>query len=121
MTLKNFYKLFILLVLSIPLQAQVIVDDKGTIDYASPKEFEIQKIAFSGVHYSDTNICKLLTGLYEGETLQIPGDKITKAVQNLWKQGLFDDIKLYATKIEDKKIWLEIQLKEHPRLSTVSS
>ncbi len=118
MTLKNFYKLFILLVLSIPLQAQVIVDDKGTIDYASPKEFEIQKIAFSGVHYSDTNICKLLTGLYEGETLQIPGDKITKAVQNLWKQGLFDDIKLYATKIEDKKIWLEIQLKEHPRLST---
>ena len=118
MTLKNFYKLLILLVLSIPLHAQVIIDDNGTIDYASPKEFEIQKIAFSGVHYTDTNICKLLTGLYEGETLQIPGDKITKALQNLWKQGLFDDIKLYATKIEDKKIWLEIQLKEHPRLST---
>lgn len=92
------------------------VDDKGYIDYNSPKEYQIQKIGFSGVNFTDTNICKLLTGLYVGEMLMIPGEKITSAIQNLWDQGLFDEIKIFATKIEDKKIWLEFQLVEHPRL-----
>jgi len=117
MMLKNLYKLFLLLLISIPLQAQVSLDEKGNIDYANPKEYEIQKIVFSGVQYTDTNICKLLTGLYEGQTLMIPGEKTSLAVQNLWKQGLFDDVKIFASKIEENKIWLEIQLKEHPRLA----
>jgi len=117
MMLKNLYKLFLLLLISIPSQAQVSLDEKGNIDYANPKEYEIQKIVFSGVQYTDTNICKLLTGLYEGQTLMIPGEKTSLAVQNLWKQGLFDDVKIFASKIEENKIWLEIQLKEHPRLA----
>lgn len=117
MMLKNLYKLFLLFVISIPLQGQVLIDGKGIIDYTNPKEYEIQKIVFSGVQYTDTNICKLLTGLYEGQTLMVPGEKTSLAVQNLWKQGLFDDVKLYASKIEENKIWLEIHLKEHPRLA----
>jgi len=117
MMLKNLYKLFLLFIISIPLQGQVLLDEKGNIDYTNPKEYEIQKIVFSGVQYTDTNICKLLTGLYEGQTLMIPGEKTSLAVQNLWKQGLFDDVKIYASKIEENKIWLEIHLKEHPRLA----
>jgi outer membrane protein insertion porin family len=113
---KKICTLIILLFICFTTKAQIIIDDKGFIDYTSPKNYEIQKLSFSGVHYTDTNICKLLTGLYVGETLQIPGEKITDAVQNLWKQGLFDDIKILANKIEENKIWLEIQLKEHPRL-----
>src|SRR5574344_1317277 len=110
--LKNTFKLLILLFFSIPLQAQISLDDKGNIDYATPKEYEIQKIVFSGVQYTDTNICKLLTGLYEGQTVMIPGEKTSNAILNIWKQGLFDDVKIFATKIEENKIWLEIQLKE---------
>lgn len=117
MMLKNLYKLFLLFIISIPLQGQVLLDEKGNIDYTNPKEYEIQKIVFSGVQYTDTNICKLLTGLYEGQTLMIPGEKTSMAVQNLWKQGLFDDVKIYASKIEENKIWLQIHLKEHPRLA----
>ena len=117
MKLKNLLELLLLFIISSPLYSQVILDDKGNIDYSNPKEYEIQKIAFSGVQYTDTNICKLLTGLYEGQTALIPGEEFSKAIQNLWKQGLFDDIKFYATKIVENKIWIEIQLKEHPRLS----
>ncbi len=114
--MKKTYTLIILLFLSFSVKAQIVIDDKGFIDYTTPKDYEIQKLSFSGVHYTDTNICKLLTGLYIGEKLQIPGEKITNAIQNLWKQGLFDDVKIFATKIEEGKIWLEIELKEHPRL-----
>ncbi|HNW88930.1 MAG TPA: POTRA domain-containing protein [Bacteroidales bacterium] len=115
--LKNLTKLLLLFIISIPVQAQISLDDKGNIDYANPKEYEIQKIVFSGVQYTDTNICKLLTGLYEGQTVMIPGEKTSNAILNIWKQGLFDDVRIYATKIEENKIWLEIQLKEHPRLA----
>ncbi|HQP16856.1 MAG TPA: POTRA domain-containing protein, partial [Bacteroidales bacterium] len=115
--LKNTFKLLILLFFSIPLQAQISLDDKGNIDYATPKEYEIQKIAFTGVQYTDTNICKLLTGLYEGQKIMIPGEKTSTAITNLWNQGLFDKVRLYATRVEENKIWLEIELKEHPRLA----
>ncbi|MEI6852935.1 MAG: POTRA domain-containing protein [Bacteroidota bacterium] len=115
--MKKFNTLLLLLFIStITLKAQVIIDDKGYIDYTTPKEFNIKKLSFSGVHYTDTNICKLLTGLYVGENLLVPGEKISNAIQNLWKQGLFDDVKIVATKIEEDNMWLEIQLKEHPRL-----
>ncbi|HOY32319.1 MAG TPA: POTRA domain-containing protein [Bacteroidales bacterium] len=115
MMFKNFYKLFILLLISIPVTAQT--DDKGNIDYGSPKEYVIQKLVFRGVQYTDTNICKLLTGLYEGQKIMVPGEQTSNAVQNLWKQGLFDDVKIFATQIEEGKIWFEIQLTEHPRLA----
>jgi outer membrane protein insertion porin family len=93
-----------------------IVDDKGYIDYGSPAEYVIKKISFSGAHYTDTNICRLLTGLYVGEEILVPGEKISYAIENLWKQGLFDDIKVFASKFEGNSVWLEVQLKEHPRL-----
>jgi outer membrane protein insertion porin family len=116
MKVKKFITLIVLLFLNIAIKAQVIIDDRGFIDYTTPKEFVIQNLSFSGVHYTDTSICKLLTGLYVGENVLIPGEKISNAIQNLWKQGLFDDVKILASKIQDNKIWLEIQLKEHPRL-----
>ena len=37
-----------------------------------------------------------------------------------WKQKLFDDIKLKVQRVEGDKIWLEMALKEKPRLSTFS-
>jgi outer membrane protein insertion porin family len=58
-----------------------------------------------------------LSGLKVGEKITIPGDEVTKAINKLWKHGLFGDIKINATKIEGNKIFLDIYLKERPRLS----
>ncbi len=52
-----------------------------------------------------------------GNKITVPGDEITKVVKKLWDHGLFSDVKIYATKIEDGKIWLNIYLKERPRMS----
>ncbi|MEI6766732.1 MAG: POTRA domain-containing protein [Bacteroidota bacterium] len=106
--------LFLFLILLCPaLKAQVNVEG---IDYSTPRDYKIKKIIFTGARHTDMNICLLLTGLYEGETIQVPGEKISKAISNLWKQGLFDDIKVYATEITETEISLEFNLKEHPRL-----
>ena len=49
----------------------------------------------------------------------MPGDEVTTAVKRFWKHGLFSDVKILASKIEGDQIWLEIQLKQRPRISEV--
>ena len=102
--------------------AQVAVggDDDNLIDYANPKDYEIGGITVTGVKFLDENVLRTLSGLAVGDKVRVPGDKISKAIENLWKQGLLSDIKIVATKIQDKKIFLELRLQERPRLSKFS-
>jgi outer membrane protein insertion porin family len=58
--------------------------------------------------------------LHKGDTINIPGEKITNAIKSLWKQGFFSDERIVAEKIIGDKIFLDIQLKERPRLSHFS-
>src|ERR1035438_723467 len=68
------------------------------IDYSNPKEYELGEIKFLHAEHFDQRVLTLLTGLSKGEKVQIPGDKISKAIENLWKQGLFEDVKVEVDK-----------------------
>ncbi len=92
----------------------------SNIDYAQPKEYEIGGITISGIKYLDRNVLIHLSGLKVGNTITVPGDDITKAINKLWKHGLFGDVEISATKIVGNKIFLDIFLKERPRLSKFS-
>ncbi len=98
-------------------QLKIGGDTTGKIDYANPKEYIIAEINVTGAEHMDQNVLKLISGLSVGDKLEVPGDKITDAIKNIWKQGLFEDVKIYATKIEGDKIYLEIEVSERPRLS----
>ena len=94
--------------------AQVTVgDDQATLDYNNPKEYEIAAITVSGIKYLDQNALKILSGLSVGEKVKVPGEKFTKAIENLWKQGLLTDVKIVATRIEGKKIFIDLGLALH--------
>ncbi len=90
------------------------------VDYFSPKEYEIGGIEVTGVQFVDPSIVINLTGLSVGQTIKIPGERIAKAINLLWKQGLFSDVKIIVKKVVNKSVFLEIQLKERQRLSTFS-
>ena len=89
------------------------------IDYSKPKEYEIGGISVSGVKYLNQTVLVNLSGLQVGQKITVPGDDITNALNKLWKHGLFGDVQLSVTKIQDDKIYLDIYLKERPRLSKV--
>ncbi len=89
------------------------------IDYEDPKTYEIGGITVSGIKYLDHNILIQLSGLTVGDSLEIPGEEITKAVDKLWDHGLFSDVEISATKVDGNKIYLDIYLQERPRLSKV--
>ena len=87
---------------------------------AMPKKHEIGEIKVTGIKNLDTDILVNLSGLRVGQVISVPGDEISSAIKRYWKHGLFSDVKILATKIEGRKVFLEIQLKEQPRLSKIN-
>jgi outer membrane protein insertion porin family len=97
-----------------------IGDDLTGIDYSRPREYEIGGITITGVQYLDNNVLIMLSGLSVGDRVNIPGDKITDAIHNLWDQGLFEDIKITATSVQGEVIFLNFYMKERPRMTKFS-
>ena len=95
----------------------VIGNNDYDIDYLTPKEYEIGGITFVGAENYDTRMILLIAGLQVGDRVRVPGDKLATAVDRLWKQGLFEDVQIYVTRIQDDKIFFEIELKSRPKLS----
>ncbi|WP_080905284.1 outer membrane protein assembly factor [Parabacteroides sp. Marseille-P3160] len=85
----------------------------------SPKRYKIEDIKVTGAKNYEDFVLINFSGLSVGDEVTIPGDEITDAVKRFWKHGLFSDIKILATKIVDDKVWLDIQLKQRPRISEV--
>ena len=96
------------------------IDSISTLDYTAPKEYTIGGIEVSGANFTDKNVIKLLSGLVVGDKIKIPGDKTTDAIKLLWKQGLFENVKIYQEKIIGKDVFLRIDITERPRLSKFS-
>jgi outer membrane protein insertion porin family len=92
-------------------------DRLPVIDYSNPKEYEIADITVSGVQFLQPQVLISISGLKVGDRIKVPGDQITRALDKFWDQGLFADAKITARKIEKGKIYLDIYLKEQPRLS----
>lgn len=110
-----------LLFLSISASTQIrLGDDLNQFDYTTPKEYIIGGVTVTGVQYLDQNVIIMLSGLQVADRIDIPGDKIRKAIDKLWTQGLFEDISITSSKISDDIIYLNINLKERPRLSKFS-
>ncbi|MBQ2076381.1 MAG: outer membrane protein assembly factor BamA, partial [Bacteroidales bacterium] len=100
--------------------AQNIHSSSSSVDYLSPKEYEIGGVTISGVQYLDQNVLLYLTGLEIGKTISVPGQDIADAIKKLWEQGLFSDVKVSVTNTIGNKIFLDIYLEERPRLSKFS-
>lgn len=117
--MKKVLHLFAILLFSVSLPAQIQLGGNQEFDFANPKEYTIAGVEFKTKTGStlDNTILKMLTGLNEGDKIQIPGEQISKAIQALWKQSLFSGVEIVAARIEDQNIWLQVNLEEKPRLS----
>lgn len=92
--------------------------DSNKLNLSAPKEYEIaEEPKIVGAQHMDNSVLLLISGLTKGDKIEVPGTKITDAIKNIWKQGLFEDVQIYANKIEGKKIYLTISVVEKPRLS----
>jgi outer membrane protein insertion porin family len=125
--MKNIYYIhFILLILVslgvilFPEQLHSQQDSLSLMEYGDAKDYEIGGIRVSGATFSDENAIILISGLKVGNKIRIPGPDISKAVKALWKLKLFTDIKIVQRNIIDDVVFLDIIVKELPRLSRYS-
>lgn len=87
------------------------------IDYKTPQEYTLGPIRVEGADNYDHNAIRLIAGLRQGAQITLPGEKITKAVKNLWAEGIFSDVEIYAEKEVAGVIYLVIKLAPRPKLS----
>jgi outer membrane protein insertion porin family len=111
----SFVAIFLAL-MSLSLNAQ---EKQEIIDFMSPDDYIIGGVTITGVKYLDTNALIGISGLRLGQEITIPGEAVTTAVQKLWQQGLFSDVRISIAKIVSDSVFLDILLQERPRISSV--
>jgi outer membrane protein insertion porin family len=89
------------------------------VSYSNPEDYALKGVTVSGIQFLDPSVIISISGLFLGDTISVPGEDITNAINKLWDQGLFSDVKITATKIEASDIYLEIFLQELPRISGI--
>jgi outer membrane protein insertion porin family len=117
--LKRIILIFCLL-LSIVATGQItepIIVGGFDVNYKSPVDYEIGPIRVEGADNYDHQAIKLIAGLRQGQTIAIPGEQISKAIKNLWAEGLFSDVEIYAEKEVAGVIYLTIKVTPRPKLS----
>lgn len=92
-----------------------------TISYSTTaKTYTVMEVKVVGAGSYDEKVVANYSGLYVGQKIKLPGKDFSNAIKRFWKQGLYSDVKIYATKIEGDKAWLEISVKPRPRISSIS-
>jgi len=118
-----FYTVAAIFFMAAPLFSSAQVNIGGEtlkIDYKQPKEYEIGGITVSGVKYLDKGVLIMISGFKVGDKLKVPGDAFRNAIKKLWDQGLFEYVNISATQTQGELIFLNIDLRERPRLSKFS-
>lgn len=85
---------------------------------SNSQDYTIGGITVSGSKFIDEELLVSISGLTPGSKLTVPNDQqLSKAIRNLWKQKLFSDVEINATRFVGNKIFLDIKITERPRLS----
>ncbi|MCX6253491.1 MAG: outer membrane protein assembly factor BamA [Bacteroidia bacterium] len=112
---RTFVAIFLTL-MSLSLNAQ---EKQEIIDFMSSEDYIIGGLSITGIRFLDTNALIGISGLRIGQEITIPGDAVTTAVQKLWQQGLFSDVRISIAKVVSDSVFLNIFLQERPRISSV--
>lgn len=90
------------------------------LSYSAPQPFKIRSISVEGGNFLDRATIVAISGLKEGDEITIPGDQLTRAIKNIWKQKLVGDAKILISGVSGYNVDLLIKLKERPRLSELN-
>ncbi|UIR56666.1 outer membrane protein assembly factor BamA [Sphingobacterium sp. SRCM116780] len=95
------------------------LNDPTQISYLSPKDYIIGGVTVSGTQHLDNNVLITISKLVVGQYIEVPSEATSNVVKVMMAQGLFDDVQLWAEKIEGETIFLNIRVVERPRLTRI--
>lgn len=85
-----------------------------------PRQYTIADVEVKGAHFFDKNLVLSLAHLNIGKKITLPGgSEISKGISNLWRQRIFENVQVYLLKVEERSVFLRIDVQEKPRLSRI--
>ncbi|MCB0704796.1 MAG: outer membrane protein assembly factor BamA [Saprospiraceae bacterium] len=123
MNTKSITLLFSAMLLLLPILGfgQTMESDSIPVfDYSGSKDYEIGGVTVIGATFTDENALKAIAGFRVGDKIRVPGGDIGRAMKALWNLRLFTDVQIRKEKTIGDIIFLEILVKERPRLTTHS-
>ena len=108
--MKLMRKIFTLLVVILCIKASAQMPYYQQ-NYEVPKKYILGGVEMEGAVYLDKDILiHNIAGLTIGQTINMPGEEISRAIENLWRQHFFSDLQVIITKIEEDKIYLTTEV-----------
>lgn len=86
------------------------------VDYSTNKKYVIEDISVVGAEFTSPNIIIATSGMMRGDSIYIPGNYISQAIERLWNQQYFADVRVETVLKGEDKVDLEIHLTERPRI-----
>jgi outer membrane protein insertion porin family len=113
-------KKFFFLILFV-LSTGILSAQNALIDYDKVQEYTLAGVYVHGCQLVDSNVVRLISGLPIGDKISVPGEKTSTALDNLWKEGMFEDLRIEVARIEPGNyIWLAIYVTEKEKIGTFS-
>ena len=92
----------------------------GPIDIQKNKKYVIGGISIKGNQTISEQSILIFSGLNNGQSIKIPGDKLSSAIKKLWTSKLFSNVEVFATQIDKDIIYLEIEVSELDKVGSVT-
>ncbi len=97
--------------------SQIKAQDRVPFDQG--KKYILAKVELTNkLSFNDQTVVTF-AGLQKGQEITVPGEQISAAIKKLGKLGLFDEIAFYINHIDNDSIYLDLDIKELPKLNDV--
>tara|TARA_R110001592_G_scaffold54875_3_gene168163 strand:+ start:2580 stop:5105 length:2526 start_codon:yes stop_codon:yes gene_type:complete len=89
------------------------------MSFEKGKEYILGGITVTGLKKFSEETVKVFTGLRDGQTIKLPGDKLTSAIKKLYESKQFSNVDVYLAKIDADAVYLQFDVQELPQLNKV--
>jgi len=83
------------------------------------KEYILGGISVTGLRKFSEETVKVFTGLRNGQTIKLPGDKLTSAIKKLYESKQFSNVDVYLARLDGNTVYLQFDVQELPQLKDV--
>lgn len=90
------------------------------VDYLRPVSRRIADIKILGGEGYASSVLISLSGLNVGDVVEVPGIAFSDAVRRFMRNGYFDNAQVVIAKEQGSDIWVEIRLKQRPKISSIN-
>lgn len=100
--------------------------DENTLDentvYAQSQRatYKLKDIVIDGTQKFSAKQILRFTGLYKGQSIEVPGQQIGYAIKKLWETDNFSEVDVYIDQVEGEEVILKFHLKGLKELGEIS-